>query len=374
MDIKAPISSPGTTHHEVFRRAGVFAAWPANYGLWSWGHEVLVVFAVGRMGAKGEIHELDRGHPFTPCQARSHNGGRTWSIEEFKGLLPGGTSLSADEHLDDALQIRPRIDARVDLIALELPIDFLDPETILMCARTGLAEGSVSWFYVSESRGRQWNGPYAFSGLGLPVAARTDVVPLGNHDALFMLTTSKGDGTEGRPFCARTRDGGRLFEFVNFIGEEPDGYRIMPSSAMLNDGTIVTTTRCYGKISGKGWIEVFASDDQGASWRSMGVGVENTGEEGNPPAVVKYGDRGLVLAYGFRDRPFGIRMRTSGDGGRTWSDEFVLRDDGGTPDLGYPRIVPISDRGILVVYYFNDGAQRERYIAATLFDLPQPPE
>jgi hypothetical protein len=345
----------------------------ANYGLWSWGEEVLSVFVVGRMGAKGEIHELDRGHPFIPCQARSQDGGRTWSIETFIGQLPGGISLSADEHLDAALRIRQRIDTGIDLMTLKRPVDFLDPETILMCARTGLTEDAVSWFYVSENRGQHWDGPYAFDGLELAIAARTDIVPLGNHDALFLLTTSKVDGAEGRTFCARTRNGGRSFEFMSFIGEEPHGYRIMPSSVMLNDGTVVTATRCYGGTSGKGWIEAFASHDQGKTWRRLGVVVENTGEDGNPPAVVRYGENGLALAYGFRDRPFGIRMRTSDDGGRTWSGEVVLRDDGGTPDLGYPKIVRMSDRGLLAVYYFNGGAQCERYIAATLVDLSPSP-
>ena len=38
-------------------------------------------------------------------------------------------------------------------------IDFTDPEMIVMCARTGLADGAVSWFYVSRDRARTWQGP-----------------------------------------------------------------------------------------------------------------------------------------------------------------------------------------------------------------------
>jgi len=65
-------------HIEIYRRQGEFAAWPANYGLWSWGEEIVVVFARGKLGAKGELHELDRDYPFVPWQARSLDGGLTW--------------------------------------------------------------------------------------------------------------------------------------------------------------------------------------------------------------------------------------------------------------------------------------------------------
>jgi hypothetical protein len=58
------------------------------------------------MGPKGEIHELDREHPFKPCQARSLDGGITWKPETFHGNVPGGASLSADEHLEIELKVR----------------------------------------------------------------------------------------------------------------------------------------------------------------------------------------------------------------------------------------------------------------------------
>jgi hypothetical protein len=40
---------------EVHRKGDEFAGWPANYGLWSWGDEVVVVFARGKLGAKGSF-------------------------------------------------------------------------------------------------------------------------------------------------------------------------------------------------------------------------------------------------------------------------------------------------------------------------------
>ncbi|MEH7910144.1 sialidase family protein [Rhizobium laguerreae] len=350
---------------EIYRRRGEFAGWPANYGLWSWGDEMVVVFARGKLGAKGELHELDRDYPFLPWQARSLDGGLTWMDEPFCGRVPGGLSLSADEHLNDELKVRPRLSVREDLCSIADPIDFLDPETIVMCARTDVEGDAVSWFYVSRDRCLTWQGPFRFAGLHLPISARTDIVPLGRDDALFMLSTSKRDGSEGRVFCARTMDGGRSFVLQGFVGPEPEGYSIMPASTALSGGAILTLTRCIGRGGGKGWIEAFTSHDQGRTWTPEGCIVDDTGRNGNPPALARI-EGMLLLVYGHRDPPFGIRMRMSFDDGRTWGAEKIIRSDGGTADLGYPRLVKRGDGSLLAVYYFNDGDREERYIAASI--------
>ena len=354
------------THADVYRMNGEFAGWPANFGLWSWGREALCIFAAGETGETIGLHELDPGRPFVPRQARTRDGGKTWNSEAFAASVPGGSSLSADEHLRPAQRTRPRIDAANDLLELDEPIDFLDPETILLCARTGLSGDTLSWFYVSRTRGRSWDGPYLFRGLALPLAARTDIVPLGRHDALFMLTAAKRDGTEGRVVCARTRDGGRSFEALGEVGDEPSGYRIMPSSARMEDGAIFTALRCAARHDGRGWIELFASRDQGLNWSFLGNAADDTGSGGNPPALAAMPGGRLVLFYGYRDPPFGIRMRTSRDGGGTWGPVITLRDDGGTPDLGYPKVVMTEPDTLLTAYYFNDGPGEERYIASSL--------
>lgn len=46
---------------------------------------------------------------------------------------------------------------------------------------------------------------------------------------------------------------------------------------------------------------------------------------------------------------------------------MTLRADGGCTDLGYVRAVAKSDGKVLALYYYNDTADGERYIAATAF-------
>jgi hypothetical protein len=52
---------------------------------------------------------------------------------------------------------------------------------------------------------------------------------------------------------------------------------------------------------------------------------------------------------------------------------MILRDDGGSWDLGYPRVIELAPGRLLATYYFNlasDPIQRDggvRHIACTLF-------
>ena len=79
------------------------------------------------------------------------------------------------------------------------------------------------------------------------------------------------------------------------------------------------------------------------------------------------------MTYGYRVEPEGIRARVSEDDGRSWGPELVLRDDGGSLDLGYVRAVKLPGGKVMAAYYFNraDDPKRlwggVRHIAATVF-------
>ena len=63
----------------------------------------------------------------------------------------------------------------------------------------------------------------------------------------------------------------------------------------------------------------------------------------------------------------------SSDDGRTWSHEFVLRDDASKPDLGYPVGCQLEDGRIFTGYYYtlSDGNAfgGTRFIAGSTFRL-----
>jgi hypothetical protein len=52
---------------------------------------------------------------------------------------------------------------------------------------------------------------------------------------------------------------------------------------------------------------------------------------------------------------------------RNWIEAYQT-GGGGSWDLGYPRTVQRADGKIVTVYYFNNAADQERYIGATIWD------
>lgn len=359
-------------HVEVYRETGRYAGWPANYGIWSWGNEVVVCFTVGYM--KEEIsgfHPRDANRSFYTVQARSQDGGESWKVIPMTCKVPGNKSLSADEHVKSDLGIGDTAD--LENTPIDCPgIDFTNPDLAIMCARSGLSDGAESWFYFSLDRCYSWNGPFKLPGFGLRgIAARTDYLVADQNTCTFFLTAAKSNGKEGRVFCAQTTDGGKTFDFQSMIGEEPDGFDIMPASLRLPDSRLLVAVRCRGNkpdfAQALNWIDLYASDNQGVSWQYLNRPVEDTGVGGNPPTLTQLKDGRLAIVYGYRDQPTGIRNVTSVDNGQTWSQPIMLREDGGDHDIGYPRTVERPDGKLVTVYYYNDQPNGERYIAATIW-------
>ena len=115
------------------------------------------------------------------------------------------------------------------------------------------------------------------------------------------------------------------------------------------------------------WIDAWLSPDNGQHWQLLNRAAPDLGE-GNPPALVRLRDGRICLAYGVRKAPFRMEARFSRNGGRSWSEPFVLRTDGASRDLGYPRMVQRPDGKLVTVYYFHDHKHVERTIDATIWD------
>lgn len=361
-------------HITIFREEGRYAGWPANYGIWGWGDEIVVGFTLGHLQPNGQFHPRDKTKPFVTMQARSVDGGLSWDVQPLPASIPGNGGLSADEHVIPALQVGPVLDGEGGPRPCVEEFDFTHPDGAFLCARSGLKAGARSWFYVSQDRCHSWQGPFALPDFGQSgIAARTDVQVIGPQQALFLLTAAKPNGEEGRVFCAQTTDGGRTFVFRSWVTPEPGGYTIMPASVQLPGGRILTAVRCSAgsetTSSPRCWIDLYASDDLGQSWHHLARPAADTGRGGNPPTLTRLHDGRLCLTYGYRNSPYAIYALLSRDDGATWSDPLVLRSGGGNHDLGYPHTIQRADGSILTVYYFNDSPDGERYIAATLWKV-----
>jgi len=349
----------------VYAVDGRFGGWPANHGLWAWGNEIVVGFSAGYYKDLGPgIHAIDRHRPEEHLLARSLDGGHSWSIEDPSklGVLVGTKGMRHGTIPPGAHEKEP----------IDCPdaIDFTQPD-FAMTLRMPSADGGVSRYYYSTDRAHTWKGPYKLPLCGLPgIAARTDYLVNGKHDCMLFLTASKANHKEGRVVCFQTTDGGKLWQLLSLIGPEPHGYAIMPSTVRLSPSDILTTIRCREKdeTQDDAWIDAYLSHDNGHSWNYLNRPAPNLGE-GNPPALIRLHDGRLCLTYGVRKSPpFRMEARFSRDGGNSWSEPFVLRNDGASRDLGYPRTVQRPDGKIVTVYYFHDKSDVDRTIQATIWD------
>jgi hypothetical protein len=353
-------SARGFRNIKVYAEPGRFGGWPANHGIWCWGDEILVGFSAGYFKDNGPTrHNIDHEKPEEHLLARSLDGGETWTIERpaLKGsLIPEPRALHGV--VPPGLHEKPWMDCPGG-------IDFSNPDFALTVRMTDIDAGP-SRFYYSTDRGKNWLGPYRlplFEQKG--IAARTDYVVNGQHDCTLFLTASKKNGREGRPLCVRTTDGGKTWQFVSWIADEPSGYAIMPSTVRLGPRELLTAIRYHD--SQKGWLDCYRSLDDARTWTFDSRPAPDLGE-GNPASMIRLKDGRVCLTYGYRAKPYGIRARLSDDAGHTWGKEIVLRDDGGGRDLGYPRSVQRKDGKIVTVYYYHDQPKGDRYIAATIWE------
>ncbi len=355
-------------HVVVYGEEGKFGGWPANHGMWMWGNEILVGFSTGIHKDLGEErHNIDREKPEHHVLARSMDGGETWAMEypQDKGMLvnAGGMrhGITDPKHKE------------MDPVPITTPIDFAHPD-FCMTMRFATIHDGMSRLYYSYDRGHNWRGPFQVPSFDQPgIMARPEYIVNDKRDCHVFLTASKKNRKEGRVFSARTTDGGVTWKFLSFVGPEPNGFSIMPSTVRLSPSDLVMTTR---RREGPGedkhrWIDTWKSKDNGASWTFINNAVDDVGE-GNPPSMLRLEDGRLCVTYGVRKAPFEMQARFSSDAGATWSEPFVLKTDGGGRDLGYPRTLQRPDGKLVTTYYFYPNDNPYRRIIATIWDPGTP--
>ncbi|MCY1719647.1 sialidase family protein [Prolixibacteraceae bacterium Z1-6] len=143
------------------------------------------------------------------------------------------------------------------------------------------------------------------------------------------------------------------------------------SEASFNETSIYETPK--GDLVA--FLRTAGLDDQACIARSTDGGKtfnqwEKMEFQGHPLNALRLPDNRVLLTYGYRHKPYGIRARILNAECTDFATapEIVLRDDGGSTDLGYTWPVLIDDNRVLVVYYFNHD-KGIRYIAGTILEI-----
>lgn len=114
------------------------------------------------------------------------------------------------------------------------------------------------------------------------------------------------------------------------------------------DGTLLVDVR--DKVASAGGTKQRTlqteSHDGGKTWSAPRFVTD-----GYPPHLVRLKDNTLLLTYGSRVAPLGIRAKISRDHGQSWSREFFLTDDAPNWDVGYPSTAQLPDGSLITVWY-----------------------
>ena len=313
---------------------------------------------------------------------RSTDGGLTWP-EENNVILCDKT---ISEEQKKAFLYQPG--------ATRADYDMFSPDSLFFFARMYLADrrSAVCFALRSPDRGRTWesvptiinhpDGPQYRLERGCdPIIRMPDgktlLAPISIHrpgsGIAIYSSTDNGITWNFLSRAATAPAGGGWFTYPALLpmpGGELQLYTLNITSDVEVKGTrnaICVTSSFDG---GRTWSKlrpIVSPESQGA-WgtditpiirdRSFGHWT-NLGKSGNnekfyrSPWAILLDDGRILVVFTRRRDPIGLGGVVSKDGGRTWSDEFVIRDDGPVRDLGYQVGSQLEDGRIVISYYYS---------------------
>ncbi len=222
----------------------------------------------------------------------------------------------------------------------------------------------------SQDGGRSWQGPY----LPPPIPERAgrdftgNLLPASNRGAMCQ-------GRNGRLYWAVASTLPGVPTEIHLMTSDDRGLNWQYSCPIAADGKVAfNETSLYETPKGDilAFVRTAGFDDHTVVVRSTDGGKsfgrwQDAGFQGHPQHAVRLPDNRVWLVYGYRHPPFGVRARVLNAECTDFASapEYVLRDEGGTYDLGYPWAVTLPGNRVLSVYYFNRG-NGTRYIAGTI--------
>jgi sialidase-1 len=169
----------------------------------------------------------------------------------------------------------------------------------------------------------------------------------GNTSVYLMISDDKG--LSWKYSCPIATDDSVTFNETS-VYETPGGDIVaFLRTAYFNDMACIARSKDGGKTFSR--------------WESMGF-------QGHPLNALRLPDKRVLLTYGYRHEPYGIRARILNQECTDFATapELVLRNDGGSGDIGYTWPVIMDKNHVLVVYYFNKE-NGIRHIAGTVLEI-----
>lgn len=225
----------------------------------------------------------------------------------------------------------------------------------------------------SKDKGKTWQGPFYPPHIAPEINHDIygKLVPAYNRGALY-------EGKDGRIFWAVAATDAPKKTSVHFLTSEDKGLTWKYAAPIAVDDKIgFNETSVYETPKGDivAFLRTAGFNDQACIARSTDGGKtfqkwESMGFQGHPLHALRLPDKRVLLTYGYRHKPLGIRARILNAECTDFATapEIVLRTDGGTTDLGYTWSVQLDRKRVLVSYYYNVGTG-PRHIAGTIIEI-----
>lgn len=218
-------------------------------------------------------------------------------------------------------------------------------------------------YSISDDNGQTWRHMPVLRMEGVPESGgvRGNCVELPGGDLLMPFYGALRLGELSRSGLIHSCDRGETWHYYSTMAFDPACAKnfLEPSIYRTDSGRMIGLFRTQSDFYKPGVsfddtylnLHTAVSDDDG---KTFGPVEEVPGVWGsNPFHPLRLRSGKVLLSYGYRREPFGIRARLCNSELTDISEapEIILRQDAANGDLGYPNAIQLPDGDVLVTYY-----------------------
>jgi len=203
----------------------------------------------------------------------------------------------------------------------------------------------------SKDKGKTWTKPelspeiHAFYAGQGAVSPYGKIIQLGDGTVIMAVYFDFFDGRGNQSYIFRSRDGGKTWREPSLVGEHFNETAMLA----LADGNLIAAMRSEKG----GHLALCRSEDGGKHWSSPS---QITQDMEHPADLIQLKNGQILLSYGERNSPMGVRAIFSLDGGKTWEwdKKIIISASAPNTDCGYPSSVEVGGGQIVTLYYQVD--------------------
>lgn len=201
------------------------------------------------------------------------------------------------------------------------------------------------WMILSHDGGVSWSARR-------PTPCNSPHGPIQLKDGRLFYAGKTLWGDDALAGVWQSQDDGQSWEFLSRIpvreGESNAEYHEL-HAVEAADGTLIVHIRNHN--AKERHLLQTESRDGGKTWNVP----HEIGVAGFPSHLLKLKGGRLLMTYGWRKEPFGIRCRVSNDNGKSWTNEMIISREAKSWDLGYPSTVELGDGSLRTLWYESPG-------------------